>query len=128
MNKPILGLLLGGFLGIFDGCSAWFSAPAVRPYILGIVIGSTLKGLLAGVLIGFFARKVRSLPLGLLFGLAVGAFFAFLIAYMTARTPIDQGGGFYYWEIMLPGSILGMIVGYATQKHGAGAGAPAMGS
>src|SRR5262245_21104486 len=123
MGKPLFGLLLGGFLGIFDGLSAWFSAPEVRPQIVGIVIGSTFKGLLAGVLIGFFARKVRSLPMGILFGLAVGAFFAFLIA----MEPNEQGGH-YYWEIMLPGSILGMIVGYATQKHGASAGAPAMGS
>lgn len=123
MSKPVYGLLLGGFLGIFDGMSAWFSAPEVRPEILGIVIGSTFKGLVAGVLIGFFARKVRSLPLGILFGLAVGAFFAYLIAMQP-----NAQGGHYYWEIMLPGSLLGMIVGYATQKHGAGAGAPAMGS
>jgi hypothetical protein len=123
MSKPIFGLLLGGFLGIFDGLSAWFSAPEVRPQIVGIVIGSTFKGLVAGVLIGYFARKVRSLPLGLLFGLAVGAFFAYLIAMQP-----NEHGGHYYWEIMLPGSILGMIVGFATQRHAAGAGAPAMGS
>jgi hypothetical protein len=123
MSKPIFGLLLGGFLGIFDGLSAWFSAPEVRPQIVGIVIGSTFKGLVAGVLIGYFARKVRSLPLGILFGLAVGAFFAYLIAMQP-----NEQGGHYYWEIMLPGSLLGMIVGFATQKHGAGAGAPAMGS
>ena len=123
MSKPIFGLLLGGFLGVFDGFSAWFSAPEVRPQILGIVIGSTFKGLVAGWLIGFFARKVRSLPLGIVFGLAVGAFFAYLIAMMP-----NEQGGHYYWEIMLPGSLLGVIVGYATQKHGAGAGAPAMGS
>jgi hypothetical protein len=23
----------------------------------------------------------------------------------------------YYWQIMLPGSIVGLIVGYATQRH-----------
>jgi hypothetical protein len=123
MGKPIFGLLLGAVLGVLDGSTAWFSAPEVRPQIAGIIIGSTLKGLVAGVLIGFFAKKVRSLPLGILFGLAVGAFFA----YLVAMQPNEQGGH-YYWEIMLPGSILGMIVGYATQKHGAGAGAPAMGS
>jgi len=123
MSKPVVGLRLGGFLGVFDGMSAWFSAPEVRPHIVGIVIGSTVKGLVAGVLIGWFARKVRSLPLGILFGLAVGAFFAYLIAMQP-----NEQGGHYYWEIMLPGSILGIIVGYATQKHGAGAGAPAMSS
>jgi putative effector of murein hydrolase LrgA (UPF0299 family) len=40
----------------------------------------------------------------------VGAFLAFLVAYMQ---------GAYYFQIMLPGSILGLIVGFATQKYGA---------
>src|ERR1700687_1674613 len=71
MNKVMLGLLVGGLLGIFDGLSAWFT-PAVRAQLLTIVIGSTLKGLIAGILIGYFAKKVDSLPLGLLFGLSVG--------------------------------------------------------
>jgi hypothetical protein len=113
LNKPVLGLLLGGFLGIFDGLSALVSAPEVAPGIVGIVIGSTVKGLIAGVLIGWFARKVDSLPLGILFGVSVGLFLAFLIALMPAET-----GEHYYWQIMLPGGILGMIVGYATQKYG----------
>jgi membrane protease YdiL (CAAX protease family) len=30
----------------------------------------------------------------------------------------------YYWQIMLPGSILGVIVGYATYRYG-GTPAPA---
>jgi hypothetical protein len=114
MNKPLFGLLLGGVLGIFDGLSALLSAPEVAPQLVGIVIGSTFKGLLAGVLIGFFARKVRSLPLGILFGLAVGL----LLAWAVAAFP-DEAGNHYYWEIMLPGSLLGVIVGYATQKFGA---------
>ena len=45
MNKVVLGLLVGGFLGIFDGLTAWFT-PAVRAQLLGIVIGSTVKGFL----------------------------------------------------------------------------------
>jgi hypothetical protein len=28
-------------------------------------------------------------------------------------------GQSYYWEIMLPGGVLGLIVGYATQRYGA---------
>ena len=41
------------------------------------------------------------------------AFFAFLIAAM----PNEQGG--HYWvEIMVPGMIVGLIVGYATQRFG----------
>ena len=115
MNKPLLGLVLGGILGVFDGLTALVSAPEVAPQIVGIVIGSTFKGLLAGVLIGWFAKKVHSLPAGLLVGLAIGAFFAFLVAAMP--TP---DGKHYYWEIILPGSVLGLIVGYATQRYGEG--------
>jgi hypothetical protein len=29
-------------------------------------------------------------------------------------------GKHYYWEIILPGSVLGLIVGYATQRYGRG--------
>jgi len=111
-NKVVLGLVLGGILGIFDGLTAWFT-PAVRSQLLGIVIGSTVKGLIVGVLIGFFARKVKSLPLGVLFGLAVGL----LLAYAVAAMPNPEGKH-YYFEIMLPGGIVGMIVGYATQRFG----------
>lgn len=108
MNKVMLGLVLGGILGIFDGLTAWFT-PAARAGLFGIVIGSTMKGLLAGVLIGYFARKVNSLPLGVLFGLGVGLLFAFIIAHLQGK---------YYFEIMLPGGLVGLIVGYATQKYG----------
>ena len=112
MNKIVLGLLVGGILGIFDGLSAWFT-PAVRAQLLGIVIGSTVKGLIAGILIGYLAKKVNSLPLGLLFGLGIGL----LLAYAVAAMP-DPSGKHYYFEIMLPGGIVGMIVGYATQRFG----------
>jgi hypothetical protein len=112
MNKIVLGLVVGGILGIFDGLSAWFT-PAVRAQLLGIVIGSTVKGLIAGILIGYFAKKVNSLPLGLLFGLGIGL----LLAYAVAAMP-NPGGKHYYFEIMLPGGIVGMIVGYATQRFG----------
>lgn len=113
MNKPMLGLLLGGVLGIFDGLSALVSAPETAPLIVGIVIGSTMKGIIAGVLIGWFARKVDSLPLGILFGLGVGLLLAYAVAAMPSET-----GEHYYWEIMLPGGLVGVIVGYATQKYG----------
>jgi hypothetical protein len=111
MNRPVFGLLLGGFLGIFDGLTSWFT-PAVRAQLMGIVIGSMIKGIIAGVCIGYFAKKVHSLGLGILFGLAVGMLLAFLVALL-------QHG--YYFEIMLPGSILGAIVGFATQRYKADA-------
>jgi MFS family permease len=113
MSKPLLGLLLGAILGAFDGLTALFSAPETAPQIMGIVIGSTVKGLIAGVLIGWYSSRVPSLGKAMVVGLLIGAFFAFLIAVM----PNEQGG--HYWlEIMIPGSIVGLIVGYATQKFG----------
>jgi len=112
MSKPVLGLVLGGLLGIFDGLTAWFT-PAVRDQLVGIVIGSTVKGLIAGILIGWFAKKFNSLPLGIVFGLAIGLVLAFAVAAMPSET-----GQHYYFEIMLPGAILGLIVGFATQKYG----------
>jgi hypothetical protein len=111
MNKVVFGLLLGGVLGVFDGLTAWFT-PEVRPALLGIVIGSTAKGVIAGVLIGWFARKVNSLPLGIAFGTAIGLLLAYAVAAMPSET-----GKHYYFEIMLPGSLVGAIVGYATQRH-----------
>ena len=108
VTKPVYGLALGGVLGIFDGLSALVSAPETAPQIVGIVIGSTIKGILAGALIGFFASRVRSVPLGIAFGAAVGAALAYLVVVM---------GNPYLWEIVLPGTLLGVIVGYATQRY-----------
>ena len=113
MSKTVLGLVLGAILGIFDGLTALISAPETAPYITSIVIGSAIKGIIAGFLIGYFAKKVNSLPLGIVFGVAVGAFLAFLVAMMPSET-----GEHYYWQIMLPGSVVGLIVGYATQRYG----------
>lgn len=113
MSKPVLGLVLGGILGIFDGLSALVSAPhdpAVKAGIVGIVIGSTLKGLITGVLIGWFAKRTQSLPLAVLFGLAVGVSLAFVVCVLQKLGGQEP----YYWQIMLPGGILGVIVGYAT--------------
>ena len=111
MNKPLLGLLLGGVLGVFDGLTAWFT-PAARSQMVQIVLGSTVKGLIAGILIGYFARKVNSLALGIVFGLGVGLLLAYGVAAM------QPGPDHYYFEIMLPGGIVGTIIGYATQRFG----------
>lgn len=113
MNKPMLGLVLGGVLGVFDGLSALVSAPhdpAVRAGIVGIVIGSTVKGLITGVLIGWIARRTRSLGLAITFGLAVGLSLAYLVCLLQKL----GGQAPYYWQIMLPGGLLGVIVGYVT--------------
>jgi peptidoglycan/LPS O-acetylase OafA/YrhL len=114
MNKVLLGLLIGAVLGAIDGGTAWFT-PEVRPEMVTIIVGSTFKGLVGGILIGFFSRKVRSLPLGILFGLGVGALLALAIAAM----PDAITGKHYYPQIIIPGSLVGLIVGYATQRYGA---------
>jgi hypothetical protein len=107
VKKPLFAMLLGGFLGVFDGLTALFT-PEVRDQIGGIVIGSTFKGLVAGVLIGLFARRVRSLAWVLLFGVLVSGFFAYLVAAMQGK---------YYVQIITPGALVGLIVGYATYRH-----------
>ena len=107
MNKPVFAMLLGGFLGVFDGLSAMFSAPETRPMIAGIVAGSTFKGVVAGLIVGLVAQRTQSLGILVGVGLAVGAFFAYLV---TLGEP-------YFWEIILPGSIVGLIVGFATAKY-----------
>jgi hypothetical protein len=106
MSKLVWGLLLGGGLGVLDGLTAWFT-PDVRAQIMGIVVGSTFKGVLTGLAAGLFARKVRSTAGGLLVGLAAGALLSYAVAAMQDK---------YYLEIMLPGSVLGLIVGFATQR------------
>jgi hypothetical protein len=113
VGKPLLGLVLGAILGAFDGLSALLSAPETAPDIVGIVIGSTFKGVIGGLIIGYFARRVRSVKAGLIFGGLVGLFLAFLIAAIP-----QPDGTHYWWEIMLPGTIVGLIVGYATQVYG----------
>jgi hypothetical protein len=110
MNRIAVGILVGGALGVLDGLTAWFT-PEARPQMIGIVIGSTVKGLVAGAIIGAFARKVASLPWTLAFGTLVGALLAFAVAQM---------GGKYYLEIILPGSLVGLLTGYATVRFGRG--------
>jgi uncharacterized membrane protein HdeD (DUF308 family) len=107
LKKPLFAMLLGGFLGIFDGLTSLFT-PEVRDQIVSIVIGSTFKGLVAGVLIGLFASRVRSLIWVLVFGVLVSGFFAYLVAAMQGK---------YYLQIITPGALVGLIVGYAAQRH-----------
>lgn len=112
MGKPVFGLILGGVLGIFDGLTALISAPEIKSEILIIVAGSMVKGLLGGVIIGFIAKKLDNLLLGILTGALVTGVITFFIARMPA-----SNGNIYFWEILIPGMIVGLIVGYATQKH-----------
>jgi hypothetical protein len=112
MNKILVGLIVGAVLGFIDGATAWFT-PEVRNQMLGIVIGSTGKGIIAGIAAGWFARRVQSVPKGIAFGFVVGLVLAFAVAAMP-----DPSGNHYWWQIMVPGSILGGVIGWATQRYG----------
>src|SRR5512142_2940612 len=112
MHKILVGLLLGLILGAIDGASAWFY-PEVRSMIGSIIVGSTIKGMVVGLLTGWFARKVHSTGWGIVAGSAFGLLFAFLVAAMG-----DQTGEHHYLEIMLPGFVVGAIIGFVTQKTG----------
>lgn len=112
MNKIVVGLLFGLVLGAFDGATAWFY-PEARPMLTSIMIGSSVKGLVVGLLSGWFARKVRSTAWGIIVGSALGLLLAFLVAAMDATK-----GKPHYLEIMLPGFVVGAIIGFLTQRIG----------
>jgi len=122
MNKIVVGLLFGLVLGAIDGATAWFT-PEVRPMMAGIMVWSSIKGMIVGLLSGWFARKVQSTKWGIVVGATLGLAFAFLVAAMPS-----QNGQHYYLEIMLPGFVVGAIIGFLTQRLGTPAGTAKGGS
>jgi membrane protease YdiL (CAAX protease family) len=70
--------------------------------------------LVAGVLIGLVASKVNNLAAGITAGVVIAALLA--LPFALGVDPVT--GKRYFWEIMIPGSIVGLIVGYATQRFG----------
>jgi hypothetical protein len=112
MNKIVVGLVFGAILGVVDGATAWFT-PEARAGIVGILIGSSIKGMIVGVFSGWFARKVHSTLWGIVFGASLGL----LLAYGIAALP-QPNGHHYYLEIMLPGFVVGAIIGFLTQRIG----------
>lgn len=112
MDKILVGLLLGLILGAIDGASAWFY-PEARSMMASIMVGSSIKGMIVGLLTGWFARRVRSTAWGVVVGSVFGLLFAFLVAAMNT-----VNGEHQYLEIMLPGFVVGAIIGFVTQKTG----------
>jgi hypothetical protein len=113
-SRPLLGILAGALLGAADGLSALLSAPEVADQIAGIVLGSSLKGLLAGFVIGLVARKLHSSRAAVAIGIVVASVVTFPVAYLNA-THYDNAS--YYWKIMLPGALVGAIVGYVVMRY-----------
>ena len=96
-------------LGIGNGRQKLFFLPEPHTDFIFSIIGEELGFIGAFALIGLFARKVTSLGWTLAFGTLVGALLAFVIAHL---------GGKYYLEIILPGSLVGLLTGYATVRYG----------
>jgi len=113
MKKIGLAMALGAVLGALDGMTAWFT-PAVREQLGTIVMLSSLKSVIAGLLIGVFVCFVKPRTAAALFGLGVGL----LLAYLVAMNPDPTTGQHYYAQIMVPGALVGLIVGYATARYG----------
>lgn len=121
MGKLKLGIIVGGGLGLLDGLSTFFAPEAVKMGMMPmIIVGSTIKGLVTGVLVGWMAIRYRSLPIGIAGGLVIGLVLSFLVALMP-----DPQGGYHFVEIMLPGALLGLVVGFVCQRWGRVSGAMA---
>ena len=114
MKTVLLAIILGGVLGLMDGMSAWFT-PDARDKLADIVLWSAMKDVIGGFLIGVFAVFVRSKPAVIGWGLLVGLG----LAYAVAAMPDPETGKHYYAAIMLPGGLVGLLVGYATARYGA---------
>lgn len=106
MSRPVLGVVTGGALGLVDGLSAWFY-PEARSTMFAIILGSTIKGVLTGLAVGLVAKWKQSLPLGIL----AGALFGFVLSSLAAVGQPAQ-----YWEIVLPGMLVGVITGIICQR------------
>ena len=117
-TKPTLGLALGGALGLLDGLSGFFE-PSLTPVMGSVITFSLLKGLVAGIAIGYLSQRVRSILIGVVAGMGIGTVLSLLV--------VLHAGMALFWDIVLPGMLLGAIVGFATQRFGRAAG-PATGA
>ncbi len=113
MKKIGVAVVLGALLGLVDGSTAWFS-PDARPMLGSIIMWSAAKDVIAGFLIGVFAVMVDRKWAVAVFGLLVGLG----LALWVASVPDPETGKHYYFAIMLPGGLVGVLVGYLTAKYG----------
>ena len=109
LTKPMLGLAVGGILGLFDGLSG-FLEPSLAPVMGSVITFSLMKGLVAGIAIGYFSQRVHSVRAGIFAGTAIAGVLSLLV--------ILRAGMALFWDILLPGMLLGAIVGFATQLFG----------
>jgi hypothetical protein len=115
LTKPMLGLAVGGTLGLLDGLSG-FLEPSLAPVMSSVITFSLLKGLVSGIAIGYVSQRFHSMLVGILAGVGIAAALSLLV--------ILHAGMALFWDIMLPGMLLGVVVGFTTQKFGKQAEAP----
>jgi hypothetical protein len=106
MKTFLYVVALAAVLGVLDGATAWFT-PEARPQLGQIIVGSVFKDVLGGVVIWVFARKAGSLRSAVLFGACVGFLLALVIALLQNA---------HYVQILVPGSLTGLLVGYAARR------------
>ncbi len=76
----------------------------------GVITFSLLKGLVGGVATGYVSQRIHSMLVGILAGIGIAAALSLLV--------ILRAGMALFWDILLPGMLLGAIVGFATQRFG----------
>ena len=94
---------------MLDGLSGFFE-PSLAPVMGSVITFSLLKGLVAGIATGYVSQRVHSMLLGILVGIGIAAALSLLV--------ILRAGMALFWDIMIPGMLLGLIVGFATQRFG----------
>ncbi len=109
LTKPLLGLAMGGVLGLLDGLSGFFE-PSLATVMGSVITFSLLKGLVVGIATGYVSHRVHSMMLGIVAGIGIAAVLSLLV--------ILRAGMALFWDILLPGMLLGAIVGFATQRFG----------
>jgi len=109
LTKPMLGLVVGGVLGLMGGLSGFFE-PSLVSKMGSVITFSLLKGLVAGITTGYVSQRVHSMVLGILAGIGIAAVLSLLV--------VLRAGMALFWDIMVPGMLLGAIVGFATQRFG----------
>ena len=107
MKKLSLGLLSGLILGLMDGLSAFF-IPEAASMMTEIIIGSTIKGLIGGLIAAVIAKRSSSVW-------ATTLLSGFSGMILSALAAIPSGS---YMEIIVPGTIVGLLTGFITHKWG----------
>jgi len=107
MKKLPLGSVAGTTLGLLDGLSAFF-IPEAATMMTEIIIGSTIKGLVNGLIAGVIAKRFTTILMVTIWSGATGLVLSILSA-------IPSGA---YVEIIVPGTIVGLLSGFITARWG----------